>query len=69
MTCDFVSSSSNRCRGLRCGPSPPRENSSCDTLADYPLAALALVLLGALLAALAGISVEYMYKEAGPVPV
>ena len=40
-----------------------RENRSCDSLADYPLAALALVLLGALLAALAGISVEYMYKE------
>lgn len=40
-----------------------RENRSCDAPADYPVAALALVLLGALLAAMAGISVEYMYKE------
>ena len=40
-----------------------RENRSCDALSDYPLEALALVLLGALLAAMAGICVEYMYKE------
>jgi hypothetical protein len=35
---------------------------NCDAFDAYPIAALSLVLLGATLAALAGISVEYTYK-------
>ena len=36
---------------------------SCDSFAAYPVVALSLVLLGATLAALAGIAVEFVYKE------
>ena len=36
---------------------------SCDSFSAYPVVALSLVLLGAMLAALAGIAVEFVYKE------
>ena len=36
---------------------------SCDSFSAYPIVALSLVLLGATLAALAGIAVEFVYKE------
>lgn len=36
---------------------------SCDSFSAYPIAAMSLVLFGALLAALAGIAVEFVYKE------
>ena len=36
---------------------------SCDSFAAYPVVALSLVLFGATLAALAGIAVEFVYKE------
>jgi drug/metabolite transporter (DMT)-like permease len=36
---------------------------SCDSLDAYPVVALSLVLFGATLAALAGIAVEFVYKE------
>jgi len=39
------------------------DHPSCDSFSAYPIVALSLVLLGATLAALAGIAVEFVYKE------